>query len=96
MLVWWLITVAALVAAAASKRLVWDIAWHDHRVGRTSSTRTTLIGCAVGAAVVFVAPVALAAALAHGGHPGAATILAIVAGAVALVAFVVMAAAFTP
>lgn len=96
MLAWWLIVVAALAALAASKRLVHDIAWHDHRIGRTASTRNTLIGCGVAAAVVFVAPVALAAVLAHGGHPGAATILAIVAGAVALVAFVVMTAAFTP
>lgn len=96
MLAWVVIAVAALVAAAASKRLVYDIAWHDHRIGRTASTRTTLIGCGLGAAVVFVGPVALAAALARGGHPGAALVLALIAGAVALVAFVVMTVAFTP
>lgn len=60
---------ASFAAAYVAKLLIWDVGLRDHRVHRTSSTRTTLAVCvAIGAALVAL-PLWLGTHLASTGHP---------------------------
>ena len=91
-----LIAVATLAAVYDAKILVLDVAWTDHRVNASSSTRNVLLGCLAGSAALIALPLALGGWLACSGHNGWAITVAILSLVISALGFVVLAGGSRP
>lgn len=90
-----LVTVAVFAATYVARLLVVKIAWADHKLRPTTSTRATLAVCLGLAAVLIAIPLFLAGGLLPA-HPGWASLVALASIVLSAAGFVVLAGAFRP
>ncbi len=88
-----LVLVATFAASYVAKLLIFDVAWRDHRVHRSSATSRILgISIAIGVGLVAI-PFGLGEWLLASGHPIGAIVVAVGSLALSAAGFVVIASA---